>query len=82
MLHGRVLFQYTPGLRPSAVSAMRHLYADDTEKVLLFQNQTGMHYEVAATAYLSAIVCPRLTAAALNAFSAFRERRRAFAQLQ
>jgi uncharacterized protein DUF3105 len=81
MLHGRVLFQYKPGLRPSAVAAMRRLYTEDSEKVLLFQNHTGMRYEAAATAYLSAIVCPRLTSEGLTAFRAFRDRRRAFAQL-
>jgi hypothetical protein len=81
LLHGRVLFQYRPGVRPSALAAMRRLYAEDPEKVLLFQNQTGMRYEAAATAYLAAIVCPRLTPAGLDAFRAFRDRRRAFAQL-
>ena len=81
MLHGRVLFQYKPGLRPSAVSALRRLYGEDTENVLLVQNQTQMRYEAAATAYLSAIVCRRLSPAGVAALRAFRERRRAFAQL-
>ena len=81
MLHGRVLLQYRPGLRPSAVSALRRLYAEDEKKVILFENQTGMRYEAAATAYLSAVVCPRLNADALPALRAFRDRRRDFAQI-
>jgi hypothetical protein len=81
MLHGRVLFQFSADARDWTRSALRRLYAEDADKVLLFQNQTRMPYEAAATAYLSAIVCPRLTPAGVDAFRAFRERRRDFAQL-
>jgi hypothetical protein len=47
----------------------------------LFRNTTGMRYEVAATAYLSALVCRQFTADAVSALRAFRDRRRAFAQV-
>jgi hypothetical protein len=48
--------------------------------VLLFENQTGMAAPVAATAYLSVMTCPRVDRGVLEAFAAFRERRRGFGQ--
>jgi hypothetical protein len=80
MLHGRVLFQYRPGLRESAVAALERLTRDDADEVLLFENQTGMPVPVAATAYLSVMTCPRVDRAVLRAFDAFRSRRRSFGQ--
>ena len=81
LLHGRILLQYKPGLQRPAITALRALYAESPSKVLLFRNKTRMPYEVAATAYLSALVCPRFSADAVSALRAFRDRRRAFAQL-
>jgi uncharacterized protein DUF3105 len=81
LLHGRILFQYQPGLERPAITALRALYTESPSKVLLFRNKTRMPYEVAATAYLSALVCPHFSADAVSALRAFRDRRRAFAQL-
>ena len=80
MLHGRVLFQYRPGLPTPAVAALERLTRADTYNVLLFENQTGMSASVAATAYLSVMTCPRVDRDVLKAFTAFRDRRRAFGQ--
>jgi Protein of unknown function (DUF3105) len=80
MFHGRVLFQYRPGLADDDVSALDRLTRKDTDKVLLFENQTGMSAPVAATAYLSVMTCPRVDRGVLRAFDAFRERRRGFGQ--
>ena len=80
LFHGRVLFQYRPGLARRDQGALERLTRADPDRVLLFENQTGMHAAVAATAYLSVMTCPRVDRPALAALTAFRERRRAFGQ--
>jgi hypothetical protein len=80
MFHGRVLFQYRPGLASDDLQALDRLTRKDTDKVLLFENQTGMAAPVAATAYLSVMTCPRVDEKVLAALDAFRTRRRAFGQ--
>lgn len=80
MFHGRVLFQYRPGIADDDLRALDRLTREDFEKVLLFENQTGMQAPVAATAYLSVMTCPRVDQKVLRALDAFRERRRAFGQ--
>jgi hypothetical protein len=78
--HGRVLLQYRPGLSSAKVALLRRLLRAKPRKTLLFENQTGMRYEVAAVAYLSAVVCPRFGERALPVLEAFRERRLEFGQ--
>jgi hypothetical protein len=80
MFHGRVLFQYRPGIADDDLRALDRLTRQDLDNVLLFENQTGMKAAVAATAYLSVMTCPRVDARVLSALDAFRERRRAFGQ--
>jgi hypothetical protein len=80
MFHGRVLLQYRPGIAYDDLRALDRLTREDFDKVLLFENQTGMKAPVAATAYLSVMTCPRVNAQVLSALDAFRERRRAFGQ--
>jgi hypothetical protein len=78
LLHGRVLIQYRPGLTEPEVHALDQLVKDDPDRVLGFANQTGMATPVAATAYLSLLTCPRVTASTLHALRVFRDRRRGF----
>src|SRR3954453_19227348 len=80
MFHGRVLFQYRPGLAERELRVLDRLTRADPDRVLLFENQTGMKAPVAATAYLSVMTCPRADQRTLAALDAFRERRRAFGQ--
>jgi hypothetical protein len=80
--HGRVLFQYRSGLAPAKLALLRRLFRTKPRKTLLFENQTGMRYEVAAVAYLSAVVCPRFSERAVSVLEAFRERRLEFGQGQ
>ena len=80
LFHGRVLFQYRPGLARRDQGALERLTRADPDRLLLFENRTGMHAAVAATAYLSVMTCPRVDRPALAALTAFRERRRAFGQ--
>lgn len=78
LLHGRVLIQYRPGLAEPEVRALDQLVQDDPDRVVGFVNQTGMTSSVAATAYLSLLTCPGVTAGTLHALRAFRDRRRGF----
>jgi hypothetical protein len=78
LLHGRVLIQYRPGLPEAEVHALDQLVKDDPDRVVGFANQTSMAAPVAATAYLSLLTCPRVTASTLHALRVFRDRRRGF----
>jgi hypothetical protein len=78
LLHGRVLIQYQPGLPEPEVRALDRLVRDDPDRVVGFANQTGMTARIAATAYLSMLTCPRVTAGTLHALRVFRDRRRGF----
>jgi hypothetical protein len=80
LFHGRVLFQYRPGLARRDKGALDRLTRADPDRVLLFENRTGMHAAVAAAAYLSVMTCPRVDRPALAALTTFRERRRTFGQ--
>jgi hypothetical protein len=78
LLHGRVLIQYQPGLPSPEIRALDRLVRDDPDRVVGFENQTGMTSPVAATAYLSLLTCPRVDAASLRALRIYRDRRRGF----
>jgi hypothetical protein len=80
LLHGRVLLQYRPGLGSRELEALDGMVRKDSDKVLLFENQTRMPARIAATAYLSLMTCPRVDRRTLRALDAFRARRRAFGQ--
>jgi hypothetical protein len=80
LFHGRVLFQYRPGLAERDLGALDRLTHADPDRVLLFENQTGMKAPVAATAYLSVMTCPHVDQPTVAALDAFRQRRRAFGQ--
>ena len=78
LLHGRVLIQYRPGLPEPEVRALDRLVKRDPDRVVGFENQTGMTAPAAATAYLSLLTCPRVDAGSLRALRVFRDRRRGF----
>jgi hypothetical protein len=80
LLHGRVLIQYRPGVPARELRALDRLVRADPERVLLFENRTGMRARIAATAYLSLMTCPRADPPALRALGAFRAQREAFGQ--
>ena len=78
LLHGRVLIQYRPGLPEPEVRTLDRLVRHDPDRVVGFENHTGMTVPVAATAYLSRLTCPRVNPATLHALRVFRDRRRGF----
>jgi hypothetical protein len=80
LFHGRVLLQYRPDLPEAELGALDRFVRSDTDRVLLFENQTRMSARVAATAYLSVMTCPGVDRRTLHALAAFRTRREGFGQ--
>lgn len=77
--HGRIDLQYKPGLPKKDVDQLEKFFQDDKagkfrpgQYLLLFQNQTKMPYEVAATAWGRDIVCPKFNQGVFDALRAFR----------
>jgi hypothetical protein len=76
--HGRIEFQYKPGASAADVAKLRRL-AEEPFKgtagyhVLLFENNTNMPAQFAATAWTKSITCPSLTTQAIGAMREFRQ---------
>jgi len=77
--HGRVILHYKPGLDARRVGQLQTLLGEKPKpnvipgyNALLVQNDTGMPYEVAATAWGRFIGCRRFTDASFDALRAFR----------
>ena len=74
--HGRIEVQYKPGTPKATVSQLEALLAEqqDGYHLLLFQNTTGMPYEVAATAWTHSLTCPTMNDKVFDAIRTFRAR--------
>jgi len=73
--HGRVLFQYAPGLPARRVSQLETLFNErDGYHVAVFENNTKMPVEFAATAWLQQLTCPKFNDRVFDAARAFRAR--------
>ncbi|HEX6696552.1 MAG TPA: DUF3105 domain-containing protein [Solirubrobacteraceae bacterium] len=75
--HGRIEFQYKPGAPAADVAKLRALAEEPFNgtagyHTLLFENNTNMPDEYAATAWTKSISCAKLTPQALNAMREFR----------
>jgi Protein of unknown function (DUF3105) len=76
--HGRIEFQYKPGAPAADVARLRRLAEEPLNgsagyHVLLFENNTNMQPEYAATAWTKSITCPQLTTQAIDAMREFRK---------
>jgi len=76
--HGRIEFQYKPGTSAADIAKLRRLAEEplnDTAgyHVLLFENNTDMPTQFAATAWTKSITCSQLTPQALDAMREFRK---------
>ncbi|MDQ6807247.1 MAG: DUF3105 domain-containing protein [Actinomycetota bacterium] len=78
MEHGRVEYQYRPGLAPADVKQLEALF-NETEPpwtpgqlLLLFQNTTGMPYDVAATSWGHVLGCKTFNQRVFDALRDFR----------
>jgi len=78
MEHGRVEYQYRPGLAPGDVKQLEALFNEAEgqwapgQLLLLFQNTTGMPYQVAATAWGHALGCKTFNPRVFDALRDFR----------
>jgi Protein of unknown function (DUF3105) len=71
--HGRIAIQYSPDLSEEEQLALKGLFDEDPEGMLLFPNP-DMPYEVAATAWTNLLGCDRYEGGAtLDAIRAFRD---------
>jgi hypothetical protein len=73
--HGRIELQYKPGTPKATVNQLEALYQEMGQgyHMLLFQNSTGMKYQVAATAWGQLLGCPRMNDKVFDAIRTFRE---------
>ena len=72
--HGRIDIQWKPGLAQREVGQLQTLFNEDNAyHVLLFENQTDMPYEVAASAWQHFIGCPKFTPRVFDALRNFRK---------
>lgn len=78
MEHGRVEYQYRPGLPSGDVKQLEALFNEQDgqwtggQLLLLFQNPTGMPYDVAATAWGHVLGCKTFNPRVFDAFRDFR----------
>jgi Protein of unknown function (DUF3105) len=74
--HGRIELQYKPGTPKATVDQLEALFDEQGHgyHMLLFQNTTGMKYQVAATAWGQLLGCPKMNPKVFDAVRTFRER--------
>jgi len=74
--HGRINVQYRPGTPEATVRQLQAFLAesDDGYHMLLYENTTGMPYEVSATAWTHALNCEEMNPRVFDALRAFRAR--------
>lgn len=72
--HGRIDVQYKPGTPAETVDQLNALLADmqDGYHLLLFENQTDMDAQVAATAWGHSLTCPEMNDKVFDAIRTFR----------
>ena len=77
--HGRIIFQYRPGVDRSVVAQLEKLFNEDVGDSdggyhsLLMRNNTNMPFEVAAVAWRHYMACREFTPEAISALRTFRE---------
>jgi len=76
--HGRIEYQYRPGLPRNEVRQLEALFQEGDgpwaggQLLLMFQNPTGMQYDVAATAWGHVLGCRTFSSRVFDALRAFR----------
>jgi hypothetical protein len=71
--HGRIELQYRPDASVAARAGLKSVFDADTDHMLLFENNTRMPYEVAATAWTHLLGCMRWNPRVPAALGAFRD---------
>ena len=78
--HGRINIQYPPGLETRRVDQLETLYDEEVKgqpgyHTLVFENQTRMDGQVAATGWGRSLTCPQFNDRVFDAVRAFRNER-------
>lgn len=73
--HGRIEVQYKPGTPKRATDQLEEFLAESDAgyHMLMFQNDTGMDAQVAATAWDHSLTCPTVTPQIWDALRTFRQ---------
>jgi hypothetical protein len=71
--HGRIELQFKPDSPAAVRTALRAVYSESPGKMLMFPNNTGMTFAVAATAWKHRLGCPAINARVPAALRAFRD---------
>src|SRR5918996_532222 len=72
MEHGRIEIQYKPGLPEAQQLALKGVFDEDPDGMLLFPNP-DMPYDVAVTAWTNEVVCPTYNETVLDVIRNFRD---------
>jgi Protein of unknown function (DUF3105) len=72
MEHGRIEIQYKPSLPEDQQLALKGVFDEDPDGMLLFPNP-DMPYDVAVTAWTNEVVCPRYNETVLDVIRNFRD---------
>jgi hypothetical protein len=71
--HGRVIYWFNPDATDKVKGALKKLYDENKELVVLTPAETKMPYEVAASAWQKILGCPAYNDRVPDAFRAFRD---------
>ena len=72
MEHGRVEYQYSPDLPEDQQLAIKGVFDEDPDGIVMFPNAT-MPYAVAATAWANLVGCPKYSPGVLDVLRNFRD---------
>jgi hypothetical protein len=68
--HGRIIIQFDPAVPDSVKGDLKALFDELQYHVILTPNETGMPFEVAATAWTRSLGCPRMNEQVFDAIRA------------
>lgn len=72
--HGRIDVQYRPGTSPQVIEQLEAFVVENQGyHMVMFQNQTGMEAQVAATAWDWQLTCPEVNESTWDALRTFRD---------
>jgi Protein of unknown function (DUF3105) len=71
--HGRIEIQYRKSTPKTVTDQLERVFNEKTPLMLIFRNETGMPYEVAAVAWTHILGCPRYNDKVPDAIRAFRD---------
>jgi hypothetical protein len=69
--HGRITIQFDPAVPDSVKGDLKALFDELQYHVILTPNETGMPFEVAATAWTRSLGCPQMNEQVFDAIRAF-----------